>query len=300
MRLADKTKRDAAGKKRQSSFVIQLISLVFATICMVTSTMAWIGLTTQNDINRMNMNVDYDRFFVEKAYYKYDAKNQTVLYYEGLSDVKFNQYDLVFRSRNRYTPIVATLLLTGDDLKDEGTIYVTIQRDSSINPFVVDGNGKKHLTNTFSSIMRVTALVGSEYYSSNENLLYSSVDNSYYSAVRLYTGNVAGSSPSKVFTTASISTINDVEVLDNASKTDIEISIDYDSGDFVTIEGISTLIVYLYLTYDEGYNESTKKYDGLVGMYQRTSEALGITSGDIADQSIEFENDLVSIKVAHS
>ena len=206
--------------------------------------------------------------------------------------MRFNQYDLVFRSRNRYTPIIATLLLTGEDLdKDGGMITIQIERDSTIPSFVTE-NESKRLSQYFSSIMRVTAMINREYYSTSADTLFNNVDSSNYTTIRAYTGN---NTNSKVFTNA---TVNG-NTLTAVVKTDISISITYGSEDFNTIDGEETLIVYLYITYDEGFNGSN--YLGLVGTYQATSESLSIgASGSLDDNSITFSNDLVAIKVSHS
>ena len=301
MRLAEKKWIRAAGKLQRSSFLLRGLTLLVLSVLLVSASFAWIAMNSDTSSSNMGMNVDYDKFFVEQAYYKYNAKDQHVEMYPGLTDVQFNQYDLVFRSRNRYTPIVATLMMTGTDLDEEGTIDILIKRDSSISPFyteIKNGNEVKFISKNFSSIMRVTALVGSTYYSNNIDTLYSNVDTANYSTVRAYyTGRVESvPDTSKVFTTT---TIGANDTLQGIEKSDVELSIEYNGSDFVTINGKQTLIVYLYFTYDEGYDGSS--YNGLIGQYQRTSGSSEIgASGDIMDTSIRFENDLVSIKVSHS
>ena len=133
MRLAEKKWIRAAGKLQRSSFLFRGLTLLVLSVLLVSASFAWMAMNNDTKSSNMGMNVDYDKFFVEQAYYKYNAKDQHVEMYPGLTDVQFNQYDLVFRSRNRYTPIVATLMMTGTDLDEEGTIDILIKRDRYSN-----------------------------------------------------------------------------------------------------------------------------------------------------------------------
>lgn len=293
MRLAEKKKIRAAGKLQRSSFFIRGFTLLILSVLLVEASLAWLSINDRAQGNNMGVSVDYDRFYVEQGYYKYNINDSGVDFFSSLTNINFNQYDLVFRSRNRYTPIVAAIKMTGEDLASSGTITIQIRRDANVPATYVDDEDEEHLSHIFSNIMRVTAFVGASYYSSNNETLFNNIDTtSNYEAARAQTGNTSNS---KVFTTA---TINN-DQLDTVSKNDISISVSYDSSDFVTINDISTLIVYLYITYDEGYDGSD--YNGLIGTYIKTSESMSISSaGDISDTSVKFENDLVSIKVNHS
>ena len=276
----------------QSPFFKRLLILILIVISLGTATFAWVSMNTDNKGGNLKLSVDYDRFYVDHAYYKYNPKEEDVEVYDNLTDVEFNQYDLVFRSRNKYTPIVATLMLTGEDLdKESGTITIQIKRDNSA-AYTTSGNTMA-LAQKFTSIMRVSAYVGKDYYNADEYELYKNVDRANYETVRAYTGNVG--TTSKVFTTATTSG----NTLTNVTKQDVEISIDYNNTNFNIIDGKETLIVYLYITYDEGFDGTD--YNGLIGIYQRTSDSMGISAaGELSDTSVHFENDLVSVKVSHS
>ena len=292
MRLAEKKRIRAAGKLQRSSFFVRGFTLLILSILLIESSLAWLGIN--NDITGSNIGVavDYDKFFVEQGYYKYNINENGVEYFSSLTNIDFNQYDLVFRSRNRYTPIVATIKMTGEDLASSGTITIQIRRDSNVVATYVEDE-EEHLSHIFSNIMRVTAFVGAEYYDSDIGELFNNVDTiENYNAAREQTRTTSNS---KVFTVATM----DDDQLGTVTKSDIEFNVSYTSEDFVTINGVSTLIVYLYITYDEGYDGTN--YNGLIGTYIKTSESMSISaSGDITDTSIKFENDLVSIKVNHS
>ncbi|MBO6020288.1 MAG: hypothetical protein J6P88_03790 [Clostridia bacterium] len=149
--------------------------------------------------------------------------------------------------------------------------------------------------------MRVTPYVGAAYYSSTAETLYANVDSAVnYEYARSLSGNVDaenGQPQSLVFTDVTMNgdLINTVEKEDY-----IDIEISYEISDFVWDNGVLTLIVYLYITYDEGYHVtgSGTEYNGLLGIYQKTTETGSISAGgDITDQSIRFQNDLFYIKV---
>ena len=301
MRFSWKSQFSAMGKKQQLSLVFRLIAMIVTFAMLITTIFAWTSLNKDTNSDNMDMSIEYDLFFVEPTYYKYNVKDERVETSSDLTSINFNPYDLVFRSRNRYTPIVVAIKMTGEDLnKSGGTITIQINRNESLSGYDTDGEGKMHLSHIFTSIMRVTAYVGSSYYSDTPQTLFENVDSTdHYSAAR---AQVTETGNSKLFTSATMENQNDGYRLTGITKKNVTISVDYTSSDFNTIDGEQTLFVYLYFTYDEGYTtiNDALDYYGLLGKYQKTSESLSLGSGDITDTSIKFENDLVSIRVSHS
>ncbi|MBP5428673.1 MAG: hypothetical protein J6Z04_05255 [Clostridia bacterium] len=269
-------------------FVVVLVVFLY-----LNPSLGWFSTNRTVNGNGVGVEVGYDDFYVNAIYYQYDPKESAVVSSSDLSDIQFNPYDLVFRSRNRYTPVIAALKMTGNDLLSSGSLTIRINRNTTAdkNGYVVDENtGRMHLTEYFTSIMRVTPYVGAAYYSSTAETLYANVDSAVnYEYARSLTGNVDaenGQPQSLVFTDVTMNgdLINTVEKEDY-----IDIEISYEISDFVWDNGVLTLIVYLYITYDEG---------GLLGIYQKTTETGSISAGgDITDQSIRFQNDLFYIKV---
>lgn len=281
------------------------IIVILVVVMYLNSSLGWFSNNKQVDGEGMEVEVDYDDFYVNATYYQYDPKAERVNSSTDLSNIMFNPYDLVFRSRNRYTPIIATLEMTGSDLPENGSLTVTIGRNTSVDAATGE-IGDLHLAEKFSSIMRVTPYIGASYYSSTAGTLFSNVDTlTNYEYVRTLTGNVearGGQPQSKVFTEAVMD--GGGEHITSVTKAEsLVFEIDYTSSDFVDVNGVSTLIVYLYITYDEGYGieNDTTHYDGLVGIYQKTSETGSISSGgDITDTSVRFENDLTNIRVTYN
>lgn len=278
--------------------------VVIVVVLYLNPSLGWFSTNRSVSGNGAAIKVEYDDFYVNAVYYRYDPKESVVVSSSDLSDIHFNPYDLVFRSRNRYTPVVAALKITGDDLPESGRLTIRINRNTVADEdgYEVDENtGRTHLSEYFTSIMRVTPYVGAAYYSSVAATLYANVDSTdNYEYVRSLTGNVAATNAqpqSLVFTDV---TMNGDLISEVAKEDYIDIEISYTKGDFVKDNGVDTLIVYLYFTYDEGCRTtlSGTEYDGLLGIYQKTTETGGISAGgDITDQSIHFQNDLSYIKV---
>ena len=292
-----------------STAVIGIV-IVIAFVLLLNPSLAWFSSNKQVTGTGTGVRVGYDDFHVSATCYQYDPKESVVKTFSDLSEIDFNPYDLVFWARNRYTPVVVALKMTGSSLPSEGTVNVRITRDLLADP---DGystdqeTGHIQLTECFSSIMRVTAYLGNSSYSESAETLYSRVDSAaHYDYVRSRTGNVneyaTNAQPqSVVFTDV---TMNG-NLIDSVDKEDyVDLSVRYTSGDFVIEDGVSTLIVYLYVTYDEGYTVQTQQgatvtsNNGLLGIYQKTTETGSIAAGgDITGQSIQFENDLTQIRV---
>ena len=268
-----------------------------AMICVVYfgSSFGWFSNNIKTTTTGMGVSTHTEDFNVKYTYFKYDIRESEVVTSASLEEIEFNQYDLVFRSRNRYTPIVVRIEMTGSSLPSAGTITAKINRDTS-KAVSVDDHGTMKMSNFFTSIMRVTPYVGSALYNSNKDTQFNNIDSTTnFNAVRALKGNDA-TTGSKVFTTV---TIPD-DTITNITKVNyLEIPIVYTSADFVTIDAVSTLVVYLYITYDEGYTEvnHTVSYDGLVGIYNRTSAGT-FTLGETS--TISFADDLLGIEVNHS
>ena len=300
-----------ATRKQKIGLAVSFASLVLLGFFVLLVLLMFFNTSFGWFVNNKNVSasgaeveVEYDDFHVAATYYYFNPRSNAVESSSDLTNINFNPYDLVFRTRNRYTPVVAAIKMTGNDLSENGTVSIRLSRDTDKVVFTTDQNDLKHMPTYFTSIMRVTPFVGASYYSATDTTLYNNIDTiSNYTAVSALTGDQP-STQSQVFTTV---TMNG-DYIDTVTKDDyLDFVIDYTSSDFVTIDGTRTLIVYLYITYDEGYlrtvenGVTTTEYNGLVGTYQKTSEAQSISAGtDITETSVKFENDLTMILAAHS
>lgn len=307
-KLTKKQKLKVIGSFVTTAFLGFVV--IITVFLYLNPSLGWFSSNQVVNGSGMSIRVEYDDFYVEATYYRYDPKESVVKSSTDLSDIDLNPYDLVFQARNRYTPIVAALKITGNDVSSSGTLTVRINRNLSADPngYYVDGSGNTHISEYFTSIMRVTPFVGASYYSTTAETLYRNIDTTEnYEYVRSLIGNANATNAhpqSLVFTDV---TMNGV-LIDTVEKADyIDIEVDYSEDDFIMDDDVSTLIVYLYITYDEGYYTTVQNdvivshYDGLLGIYQSTSSHGGGigTGGDIMAQAIHFDNDLSNIIVSH-
>ena len=261
------------------TLVLALAVIVIGSFA--TSSYGWHASNNKTDSVGMNVGVNENSFNANFEYLQYDVKQESYLISSDLSNIDFNPYDLVFRSRNRYTPVVIRIGISGSELQSSGQVTVTIRRDTT-KPATEIINNKIYMSRFCTSVMRFTPYIG-DYYSSTTSTQYTNIDtDSHFNACRALVGDDA--SGSQVFTTVN-RTGNAIDsiVKDNS----ISFSFAYTSSNIVN----DTLYVFIYITYDEGYNGSA--YNGLTGVYQSTS---GLTT--IGDTSVEFVNDLSSIKVS--
>ncbi len=228
----------------------------------------------------MGVGVRRESIDVEFEYFRYDMNGQRYVSANDLSAIEFNQYDLVFRSRNEYTPVVIRLAIKKIELPESGTLIASIYRDEDV-PETTTSSAGKQMSAYSSSVMRFTPFINSSYYGATAATQFTNVHDPNFATVRGYTGDTQNGS--QVFTTVDYtgSTVNDV-----TKKSVISLEFPYEQEDF---DG-DKVYAYVYVTYDEGVSGSN--YNGLVGIYLKTA---GFTS--INSDSIQFVNDFVSIGV---
>ena len=64
--------------------------------------------------------------------YSYNINQRAVVTSDSITALTFQQYDLIFASGNRFTPVVIRAEITGGyDLPESGVVTFTIRRDTS-------------------------------------------------------------------------------------------------------------------------------------------------------------------------
>ncbi|MBR5388794.1 MAG: hypothetical protein IK147_04990 [Clostridia bacterium] len=234
----------------------------------------------------MGVGVRRESIDVEFEYFMYDIKNETYVSASDISAIEFNQYDLVFRSRNNYTPVVIRLAIKKIELPESGTLIASIYRDEDV-PETTTSNAGMQMSAYSSSVMRFTPFINSSYYGATAAAQFTNVHDPNFNTVRgYYTGDQIDQNGSQVFTTVSYTdkTINSV-----TKESVVSLEFPYNQGDF---DG-DTVYAYVYVTYDEGLDDGS--YKGLMGIYLDTA---GLTS--INTDIVQFDNDFVSIGVTLS
>ncbi|MBP5466373.1 MAG: hypothetical protein J6Y43_02275 [Clostridia bacterium] len=269
---------------RAASALFLSVLLIFAVITYFNSSFGWFSRNKDVKGSGMGVNITQNNLDVEFEYLMYNVRSETYMSVNNLSDMEFNQYDLVFRSRNHLTPVVVRLAVNNGNLSAIGTLIVSIYRDTTKPTTETVGN-KTQMSAFSSSVMRFTPFIGPTYYNADAETQFKNIHTDNFTATNALTGDDE-TSGSQVFTHVDYtgSTVNSVRKDDSLSFT-----FDYTQNDFVN----GKLYVYVYITYDEGYNSGD--YNGLTGIYSSTA---GLTA--IGAESVTFINDLVSIKVARA
>ena len=270
-------------------FTAKLVSLIMTGVLVLVALLMYFNLAfgwfAQNEEvggNGASVTAYHDDTAAEYTHYTYNAKLETADVYDDISDIRVPQYDLIFLQRNRFTPAVVRVALTGEnDLPRSGTIALTIGRNLGIAD---DPARSSRLSDYFTSMMRMTIIKGASIYNADPTTLYTNVDNLPYGNSTLYEvvkEQTVNSATSNVFVTDEGSG----DAHDYVKADSITLSIDYTAADW----NGDTLNIYLYISYDKT----------LLTAY--TIQDLDL-SGDITSvgRVIELVNDLVTITASHS
>lgn len=269
---------------------VLLLLFLFNTVVVI-STYAWMSSNRQTDQENGPMALAFDDTTARYEFYRFDIQqNEGVVFTEGISSIEFNPYDLIFASRNRYTPIFVRIQIQRMAMMPEdGTLYLTIGRTPHGDA------SSDSLSEYCSSIMRFTSLIDNKYldHVGDAHALYLHVDEELYARTKSYRAYYGSETPvsipetSKTFTSYADGTYTKTE--------NVTLTIPYTSVDWVDeTHGDSTvsqiLNVILYITYDEGLIELFKNGGG-VGSIQ------SLSSGD---NTITFNNDLTAVSIAYA
>lgn len=263
---------------------------LFYTVLILAAVVSYAWVSENRAVEHINppINLENDDTTATYGVYKYDTKlgigrnadNNNIPY--TISDIDINPYDLIFLSRNRYTPVFARVeVKRNTSMPKSGTVYLTITRKLDNN----DSDGSE-LSEFSSSLIRFTAKVDKTYYD-DPDILYNAIDTSMYAVTKTYVTTANGlphdyDDFSKTFVTAEMS-----ENGYTFTKADaITLEMTYTESDWYESDGTEILNIYLYMTYDEG----------LIDMYKESSHfKIEVGTGNM----VHFENDFDTIKVSY-
>ena len=248
-----------------------LIVLVFA----VKETYAWYIRDTRVQGTNANTSVDYDDVNATFTAYQYDIKEQRVIATDesnsdafDLEHLPLQSYDMIFRAKNRYTPIVVKVTLSGLALQHKNTVDLIVKRNTSIQD---DPASAQSLSPYVSSVLRFTAIG-----SGNKNDPYS-INDVWYPSVGGYVGHQSGTASgiaydSKTFTTTQ--TNGNTAMFNKADY--ITLSLNYTAQQLENGE----LNVYLYLSYDATLTSAFERQHGLGvgGTIEEVGEVFGLSN----------------------
>ena len=266
-----------------------LILLIITACLTVVTSLAWI--TTNRDLGSddMNMGLSVDDTSAIYKVYMYDLEQQKgsdqIMVgdkYEELNlvNLHLNQYDTIFKVQNKYTPAFAQIkVIRNTSMPDSGTVYITIERDSSIPG--LESNGR--LAEIISSMLRFTAIIDStkeDINKTNADELYAHINpETRFNEIKGYTGVLEHS---KTF----VSSHGEGAGHSHTKVDSITVAVNYTEEDWYTdADGHQILNVYLYISYDVQQLECflNEHSDGL----------------SLDDPAYNFTNDLKKVSVSY-
>ena len=267
-----------------------IILLIFSLI--ITSSAAWFTMNRETAADDFGMSLEVDDTSAVYRAYVYDLKLGYGVNEKSdgtpidVTNLDLNQYDTLFRTRNRYTPAFAQINLIGNkSMPRSGTVYITIERNT-------EGLEEGKLEYT-SNIARFTAFIihgtkdadPPDVEITDPALLYTFINtDERFKAAEEYRGNAT--TESKTFITAT----GEGENHTHEQATSITISVDYTEDDWYEVVendiSVKHLNVYLYITYDTQ----------LIDCYME--EVLG-NELSLNNMGIAFGNDLEKITISY-
>lgn len=233
-----------------------LIALIVSFSMLIVSSLAWLTTNRWLKSEDMNMGLHIDDTSAVYKVYKFDLDKMTgidrIIHEDKseeiltITNVEMNSYDTIFVVKNQYSPVFAQIRLSrnsnNSSMPLNGTVYITIHRDSSINPFDKDGK----LSERISSVLRFTAIIDTtkaDLEKTNANELYNHI-NSSYASIKAYTDQKP---ESKTFITAH----GEGDDHSHTKNDTIAISLKYTEDCWYTDDqGNDHLNLYLYMSYD--------------------------------------------------
>jgi len=276
--------------KTLRKLIMSIVAVMLTGFVFTAVTFAWFYSNQNVDSDNNNMSLYFDDTTASYQVYRYDTKllQGTTNDADGnpldITDIDLNQYDLVFKARNRYTPIFARVeVVRLESMPENGTIYLTITRNS--NGDDETHSGEDLVMGAFaSSVMRFTGWVSSSF-NDDPDALYQTIDNELYTTVVInkdYTSN--SKLDSDVFTTSS----GEEGAKTYTKVNTITLEMSYSSSDWTrNDEGKQVLNTYLYISYDVD----------LISHYAKEND---MSSLQIGEETVSFENDINLLRVSYA
>lgn len=271
------------NSKALTPFIAGLVAL---NLCIVAS-VAWFTLNRKTNAEEMGMGLSIDDTTAVYKAYMFDLETMegTNLHPDGtelnVTNIDLNQYDTIFRTQNKYTPVVVQIqIVRNTSMSESGTVFITIEREST------EALATGGLDMFSSSVVRFTALIDSDEDCigiTDPDTLYRHINTEErFDTVESYVGNDMANS--KTFVTVEGEGADHTHGKVNS----ITVSASYTANDwFENEEHNMTMNVYLYLTYDVQ----------LIECFMAEQTGGGIS---LDDNVYFFENDLKRISVSHA
>jgi hypothetical protein len=291
-----------------------LLTLLAFNMFAVTS-FAWLTINRKLDVDEMGMALAVDDTNAVYEAYMYDLETgkgtnlhkEIVVDENGTSTVKtepltitnidLNQYDTIFRSQNKNTPVFAKIKITRNkSMPESGTVYITIDRDIQ-NTAQKDKEEQGLLTDYTSSIVRFTGFIihdQADLTKTTPETLYEFINSSIidvennktrFDVVEAYQGNEEPHSQTFI----SAETVEDetnTETHVHRKANSVTLAVEYSASDWYKVGIDSVMNVYLYITYDPT----------LIDCYMDDHGGGAIS---LDNNFIDFANDMTKVTISY-
>lgn len=228
---------------------LALSTVIFSLATSFVGTIAWFATNNQVMATGCTVTVYADNTELSYSIYKFDVDQNIPVRLSGnnASGFSLNQYDVVFKERNKYNPLYLEIELVGSILGDSGNLTFLLGRDVSISP--MDGNNR--LSSSFTSVTKFA--IGTN--GSIQNGIYNPANGVADTWDNLNNAFYSRDSLDQLITQSFTSGTSG-----NYIKQDsLSFSISYSSSDFIN----DILYVFLYINYDSTLAESYSSEHGI-------------------------------------
>ena len=256
-------------KKTLRLFMSALVG-IFSLATGFTGAFAWFVLKVSQGVDGTEFSVYASDISLSYNIYKYDINLNEPCKIDGETSHGFtlNQYDVVFKERNKYNPVYLEIEISGNLIERAGSFSFILDRDTTAP--AMDSNN--YLSEYFSSITKYAvgtngAMQGGIHDSSSVSDTWDNLNAVFYDR------DTSGQLTTQLFTSGTSG---------NYVKTnDLRFTLSYTQSDFVN----NSLYVYLYINYDENLSEIYSYEHGLTG------QSIGGSS------NYTLSNDLTCIRI---
>lgn len=279
-----------------------LLTLLAFNMFAVTS-FAWLTINRKLDVDEMGMALAVDDTNAVYEAYMYDLETGkgTDTGPDGeklnITNIDLNQYDTIFRSQNKNTPVFAKIKITrNQSMPESGKVYITIDRDIQ-NTAQKDKEEQGLLTDYTSSIVRFTGFIihdQADLIKTTPETLYDFINSSIidednnktrFDVVEGYQGNEKPHS--KTFISAeTVEDETNTETHVHRKANSVTLAVEYSASDWYKVGNDSVMNVYLYITYDPT----------LVDCYM---DDHGGGALSLEDNFIYFANDMTKVTISY-
>ena len=228
------------GKKSLKLFLVTLVT-IFSVLAGANGVIAWFSYKLSTTNNGTDFSVYTDDISLDYSIYKYDINIDRPVKIEGQTSKGFvlNQYDMVFKERNKYNPVYIEIEISGLHLADSGSLIFCLDRNTDAPAMDSNHNLSAFISSVTKYAVRANGAIQNGIYDPQ------SVENTWDNLNSIfYDADTAGQLTTQNFISGSAGAY--------VKSSGLEFNVTYSSSDFLN----GSLYIYLYANYDEVFAEA--------------------------------------------